>query len=549
MGRTTRGEERHARQQRGRRRRRFVAAATAGTMLAASVALASDLDVATLDIDTNAPVTEITLEAGDEYTFKIEMSITGQQNGNATFKLNRDWVLEGGSFTGSNPQSFEVSSRSASAQPTVLETTGKLTVAADQPAGAFTLRLSGYDFETSSPPALKMGTPATLGVSVRSPAPADIDPPTWECLPAAAGANWQAVEGTHECTASDESGLAEGTPATFTLSTNVGDGNEDGNASTGTQELCDIHGNCTIAGPITGWKIDRKAPTITDLGPTAQPNEASWYRTDVTNRFSASDGGSGLEPDFVTPFEQSTSGEGVAVTVSSGPVSDVVGNENTGIASAAFQIDKTAPTVTCDSPAPTYTLNESSPVRVTATVSDSLSGPKEMAVGAAPDVSTVGTRTVRLTGEDFAGNTAQADCSYSVGYAEVRLLQPVRSDGTSVFKRNATVPLKFELRDAQGVKVSHEEAQAIADRGGARVFLSYTGGTNGSPNEDVVSTSAHSGTEFRYDEKDGQFIFNLSTRNLTIGSYDVIVKISSGGGATFDDGIFQDGTAGTFGLR
>jgi hypothetical protein len=519
-------------------------------MLAASVALASDLDVATLDIDTNAPVTAVTLEAGEEYTFKIEMKISGNQGSTATFKVDKDWVLADGTFTGSNAETITVPARAAQDPATVFTRDAKLTVADDEAdGGPYTLEIEGYDIVTTAPAALGKGKAASLQVTVENPAVIDNDPPTWECVPATASADWQATEGTHACTASDDSGLHENTPANFTLSTKVGAGNEDGNASTGTQELCDIHDNCTTAGPITGWKIDRKAPTVTDLGPTKQPNDAGWYRTDVTNRFSASDGGSGLEPDFVTPFERTTSGEGVAVTVFSGPVSDAVGNENTGIASAAFKIDKTAPTVTCDSPAPTYTLNESSPVRVTATVSDSLSGPKEVAVGAAPDVSTVGTRTVRLTGEDFAGNTAQADCSYSVGYADVRLLQPVRADGTSVFKRNATVPLKFELRDAQGFKISHEEAQAIADRGGARVFLSFTGSTNGSPNEDVVSTSAHSGTEFRYDEKDGQFIFNLSTRNLTIGSYDVIVKISSGGGATFGEGIFQDGTSGTFGLR
>lgn len=171
----------------------------------------------------------------------------------------------------------------------------------------------------------------------------DTTPPSWSCAPAKASSNWQAIEGTHSCTASDGSGLQADSPANFMLTTSVGAGSENSDASTNSQRLCDIHGNCTTAGPISGWKIDRKAPTITNDGPTAPANGAGWYNTDVTNQFSASDGGSGLASSDSSSFERTTTGEGTTVKVSSGPVADAVGNLNSGIDSAAFKIDKTAP--------------------------------------------------------------------------------------------------------------------------------------------------------------------------------------------------------------
>jgi hypothetical protein len=104
----------------------------------------------------------------------------------------------------------------------------------------------------------------------------------------------------------------------------------------------------------TSFKIDTSAPTISDLGPTTQPNANGWYNTDVTNRFEASDSGSGLDDACQTAFSdqaghnvqsKTTSGEGMAVKVTSDSCTDVAGNTATGKDSATFKIDKTAPSV------------------------------------------------------------------------------------------------------------------------------------------------------------------------------------------------------------
>lgn len=61
------------------------------------------------------------------------------------------------------------------------------------------------------------------------------------------------------CTASDEdSGLADADTAAFLLRTSVGAGNKSDNAYTATREVCDTAGNCTTAGPIGPFMIDRQ---------------------------------------------------------------------------------------------------------------------------------------------------------------------------------------------------------------------------------------------------------------------------------------------------
>jgi hypothetical protein len=78
---------------------------------------------------------------------------------------------------------------------------------------------------------------------------------------------------------------------TFALSTTVPAGTETANATTGSHTISDVAGNKTTAGPITGNKVDKKAPTITINTPTATTyilNEA------VAANYSCNDLGSGV---------------------------------------------------------------------------------------------------------------------------------------------------------------------------------------------------------------------------------------------------------------
>jgi hypothetical protein len=118
----------------------------------------------------------------------------------------------------------------------------------------------------------------------------------------------------------------------------------------------DQAGNIASGPAFSPIKIDTSAPSLSDLGPTTQPNTAGWYKTDVTNTFKATDSlGSGLNGACKTAFpanqagnniqSKTTTGEGSALKVTSNSCTDVAGNTAPGIDSASFKIDKTAPTV------------------------------------------------------------------------------------------------------------------------------------------------------------------------------------------------------------
>jgi hypothetical protein len=91
---------------------------------------------------------------------------------------------------------------------------------------------------------------------------ADVDAPSISC--AAADGTWHADNVTIACTASDPgSGLADPADAAFTLSTSIAAGEETADAQTGLHRVCDGSGNCAVAGPVGGNKVDRKVPSLT----------------------------------------------------------------------------------------------------------------------------------------------------------------------------------------------------------------------------------------------------------------------------------------------
>ena len=107
------------------------------------------------------------------------------------------------------------------------------------------------------------------------------------------------------------------------------------------------------------------------------------------------------------------------------------------------------------------------------------------------------------------------------------ILQPVNGDGSSAFKQGSTVPLKFRACDAGGNSVGPTSAVPNIV---ASFVLAHT--SNGAPgvNEAVDSTTPD--TAFRWSATDKQWIFNLSTKNLSAGKT-YTYKVTLVGGASF----------------
>jgi hypothetical protein len=91
-----------------------------------------------------------------------------------------------------------------------------------------------------------------------------------------------------------------------------------------------------------------------------------------------------------------------------------------------------------------------------------------------------------------------------------QVLQPVNVNGTSVFKHKSTVPVKFRVCDALGTSLGPDPAVVQA----FRLVATETGTVTNAVDEAVESTTPS--TEFRWDETERLWVFNIGTRRLEI---------------------------------
>ena len=357
--------------------------------------------------------------------------------------------------------------------------------------------------------------------------------PTYSCDAPPTG--WQAADVSIHCTTSDGgSGLADASDASFSLTTSVAAGTEDGNASTDSRQVCDDVGNCAMVGPFTGLQIDRRAPSLSCASP-----DGLWHAMNVTLGCASSDGGSGLANAGDASLGLSTTVVAGVETINaytgSRLVSDAVGNSTLAGPIGGNKVDRKGPQITLVAPtdAATYLLHQV--VTASYGCSDGGSGlatcAGPVASGGPIDTSSLGTKSFQVSATDAVGNPATLANGYSVQYSGTcidgpgrRILQPVDADGTSVFKKGSTVPVKFRVCDAAGNSI-----------GGSQPVTGWSNGTDvpypvlywrttgaGPVDEQVISTTPD--TQFRWDATARQWVFNLNTKNLAAG-YTYVYRI------------------------
>jgi hypothetical protein len=224
--------------------------------------------------------------------------------------------------------------------------------------------------------------------------------------------------------------------------------------------------------------------------------------------------------------------EAVTTSVASGSVfplgtttvtctsTDRAGNKGTGSFTVTVR-DTTAPVLNLPkSVSATATSATGAAVSYTATAADAVDGPDAVSGSPASGATfPLGTTTVNCRSTDKAGNTTTGSFPVSVTYSWSNVLQPVNADGSSVFKQGSTVPVRFQLTGG-----SAGVTNAVAKLYVARVSNSAVGAVN-----EAVSTSAtDSGNLFRYDPTSGQYLFNLSTKSLTAGTYQLKIDLGDG---------------------
>jgi hypothetical protein len=489
-------------------------------MLVTAVVLASDLDIAVLDIADNigGPVS---LNPDSETDITIKATITGRQVNNASFKVYTVWTLTNGTFIGSSPVNQTVPAREANDAPTIFDIPGKVVIGPDEQPGGKSFTVTPFDVVTSAPATMSIRESGDFSVTVNEVAEPDETPPVigYTLTPASPdGLNgWYKSDVTLTWTVTE----AESPDSLKT------EGCEDQLITTdGTYSFsCSASSDGGAAEEVTvAFKRDATAPVITDDGPTTAPNAAGWYKDPVTNTFKATDNLSGFfEESNPYYFTVTSSGEGLAVEVKSGTVSDLAGNESNEVVKS-FKIDLTAPTLTWNggpNDGGSYYFG-SAPDEPTCTAVDTLSGPYNCTVKGYSKA--VGPHTMTATAYDVAGNPTVETRSYTVlAWTLSGFYRPVDMDGVwNTVKGGSTVPFKFEvfadeeLTNTDVVQMSYSPVKCPGTEAlSAEVEFVTTGNTS-----------------LRYDTVAGQFVFNWQTPKKPGNCYSVTATFLDGGDLT-----------------
>lgn len=132
----------------------------------------------------------------------------------------------------------------------------------------------------------------------------------------------------------------------------------------------------------------------------------------------------------------------------------------------------------------------------------------------------MGIKTFNVVAADNAGNQITKTVTYYVIYKYSGILPPVKTDGSSVFRLGSTVPVKFQLQDASGIFVNNAVAKLYVAK--------IDNGIVGEEKEAISTSAAATGNLFRYDNTENQYIFNLATKGLSAGTWQLRISLDDG---------------------
>jgi hypothetical protein len=262
--------------------------------------------------------------------------------------------------------------------------------------------------------------------------------------------------------------------------------------------------------------VDKTAPTIVATAAT-QPNGADgWYTSHVTIHYTCTDDRSGI-PAGACPADDVLSDDGSAVASTARAVTDAAGNTSAPSNVVTVKIDQTGPDVGAEIDPNPVVLNGAA--EATADATDHVSGVVSQSCDAL-DSGSVGVHTVSCTATNGAGLTNTADVLYRVIYRFDGFLQPVNDTGhaltcgspcpASTFPGGSTIPVKFDLTDANGVSVEPTAAPLwVTPRKGA---------ATSSP-VDELSVSEPATIDTTYQLRGGHLSYNWSTKGFATGYF------------------------------
>jgi hypothetical protein len=119
---------------------------------------------------------------------------------------------------------------------------------------------------------------------------------------------------------------------------------------------------------------------------------------------------------------------------------------------------------------------------------------------------------------------------YAMGIGHV-IFSPINAGGTSVFKQGQTVPAKFVVYDANGASIGTPGVVSS-------FFLTAIGSGTATTTVESIAHTNSPDTSFRWDSTNQQWIFNISTANLTAGNtYTYAITLNDGSTIMFQYGL------------
>jgi hypothetical protein len=269
----------------------------------------------------------------------------------------------------------------------------------------------------------------------------------------------------------------------------------------------DLAGRQSVTQTMT-VKVDLTPPALNCAAPDGQ-----WHPSDVSLACTASDSASGLAKAADAAFNLATSvaggSETSAAATGSRAVCDLAGNCAQAGPIGGNKVDKRNPAITLTTPASaTYALKQV--VLASYTCADGGSGVANCAGPAANgsplDTASIGVKSFTVNAADNVGNAISQTVSYTVTYNLCVLY-----DQTKSHRQGSTVPIKLQICDAAG-----------ANQSAAGIVITAAGLTaqdnTASSNVDD-SGSANPDSNFRYDPTLAGYIYNLSTKGLSTGTW------------------------------
>jgi hypothetical protein len=339
---------------------------------------------------------------------------------------------------------------------------------------------------------------------------------------------WHNDNVTISCTASDLVGLLNPADASFSLHTSVAANTEDANASTNNYDVYDAAGNYATAGPVSGNKVDKKAPQLF----SCDSPDGAWHNNNVTLNCSYTDGGSGagnLTVALTTSVAAGSEDANAAASAGGAQSCDAVDNCATSPSDiSGNKVDRKAPTniafVGSINNGDTYYFSFV-PAAPTCTAVDGGSGLVSCIVTGYSTA--VGLHTLTATATDNVGNFSTATLQYTVSaWRPSGFYQPVDMSPDApttiiwnTVRNGSTVPLKFEL---------FAGATELSNTSYVVQPLRAVGVTCGNGTADDIELTATGGTSLRYDATGGQFIYNWQTPRTAGACYKVTVSFTDG---------------------